>query len=620
MAAVGPLGADLAGGPRRRMSSTGSILWPITVVGGSIAVAAFGVLGLYLMGSPSGEEVDAGAPGARPDAIGSTPPSAAATIGPDIGGSAWQPLDDGADPASAGIDGAEAPSSETARDGAAAAGADGAAGDRSGEAATPTTNDSNPTIGSEAREREPWSTATATEPVGPAIFTRAHLGSERLASLVAIDQHLITSASALKGHATVFLRVGGRWYRANVEQADMHSDVAVVGLYNDTMQLDLPAISTAAGPVENGIDAFVGYCDSEVAPPTPRRPTPDRDEPSARAIDEAAVGDGGNDTGDGGQIDGVEIRSGPAGLPPAAATEVLPDEPDPEIGSAWQADGTGRTKTDDHRQGEDGARSERSTVPVGPGDADGAPVEERGGADTETGTSKLDQTTTPEEDLETNPAATPGPEPGCGDGRIEPEPVGVVPPELGEPPVRQTPGPDHGPDDLQEHPDPRAGVVISTTLPTATLSDHIVYEPILTGIKRSIGMAGAPLRDEAGRVIGVILGSSNPLVAALPIERASEVAESLVTWGTGSQAWLGIEGRMTAIGLRVEAVDEDSPALDEIRPGDYLTTVDGERLQGTDHLTYLVREAGVGEELSLWFRRPGQGRQQIEVEVVTAPG
>ncbi len=618
MAAVGPVGADLARGPRRRMSGAGSILWPITMVGGSIAVAAFGVLGLYLMGSPAGEEVDAGAPGARPDAIGSTSPSAAATIGPDVGGSAWQPFDDGADSASAGIDGADAPSSETDRDGTADDDADG--GDHSGESATPTTNDPNPTIGSEAREKQRWSTAAASEPVGPAIFTRAHLGSERLASLVAIDQHLITSASALKGHATFFLRVGGRWYRANVEQADMHSDVAVVGLYNDTIQLDLPAISTAGGPVENGIDAFVGYCDSEVTPPTPRRAMPDRDEPAARAIDEAAGG--GNDTGDGGPIDGVELRSGPTGLPPAAATEVLPNEPDPETGSTGQADGTGRTKTDDHRQGEDGARSVRPTVPAGPEDADGAPVEERGGADTETetGTSKPDQTATPEEDLETNPAATPAPEPGCGDGRIEPEPVGVVPPELGEPPVRQTPGPNHGPDDPQDHPDPRAGVVISTTLPTATLSDHIVYEPILTGIKRSIGMAGAPLRDEAGRVIGLILGSSNPLVAALPIERATEVAESLVTWGTGSQAWLGIEGRMTAIGLRVEAVDEDSPALDLIRPGDYLTAVDGERLQGTDHLTYLVREAGVGEALSLSFRRPGQGRQQIEVEVVTAPG
>ncbi len=584
MAAAQPLGADLAGWPRRRLGGTSSIMWPITVVGSSIAVAAFGVLGLYLVGNAGSEEVDAGAAVGRPDAVGSTAPSAGATSGTDLDGSAWHSPDGEDDSASTGIESGPPSSPETSDDGT------GDEGDGGGESSTPTTDGPEPTIGSEAEDPSTRQVPAPTEPVGPAIFTRANLGSERLASLVVIDQRLITSASALKGHSTVFLRIAGRWFRANVEQADMASDVAVVGLYNDAMELDLPPVSAAEEPVENGTDAYVGYCDSEVVRTAALRTAPDDNEEATGPDADGAAGDSGD----------AEARS--SGDGDRSAPTDRSAEADTGTESNGQAAGPGST-----RAGDGTAAGERSGTEVEPGaSAPEAP------------------------DASSPQAAGPagaGTDPGCGNGPTEPESADVVPPAPDEPSVQKTPAPGHQPDHETGDPDgirgsqhARAGVVISTALPATTLADHIVYEPILTGIQRSDGMAGGPLRDETGRMIGLILGSSNPLVAALPIERVSAIANALTTWGTGSRAWLGIEVRAMTIGLRVESVDENSPAIDKLQRGDHLIAVDGERLQGTDHLTYLVREAGVGGELRLSFRRPGQGRQQVEVEVVAEPG
>ncbi len=520
--------ADASALPAR---SGNSILWPMTVVGGSIAIAAFGVLGLYLLGNSDRAQLVAGQGAPDPaNAIGSSLPAQArsmtrqTTFGTDL-----QPL--------------------VAEDGSEGAGRDEntavpttVATDRAGEAdasSVPTTTTApattEPARSSTSVMVAPPQKAETEFLVGPALYANRAPNGERLASVVVTDHHLITSASALGNHSRVFLMVDGRYIEASVAHRDPASDVAIVVTADDSVTIDMPLLSMVTEPVMPGADAYLGYCLSEM----PTEPAADAPAPAAGSTGDAGRTGGDNDAGD----DDAADRSEPA----------------------------------------------ETTVP---------PIV---------------------------------PQPGCGNGEAELQSYALPPsPETTEPPVQ---APEFGQPstgwetgrEAESAPaqrssdtvvyDPRAGTVYSTDVSATTLFDRTVYRSIQTNIQRPDGSAGAPLRDVRGRLVGVVLGSRDYHVSALPIERVMTIADSLIAWGVGHPAWIGIDGQPSSVGFVIDQVDENGPAAETLEPGDVLVTVNGERLQSQDHLTYLIRELGVGRAMTMSYLRQDEGRLNAEIVV-----
>ena len=474
-----------------RSGGAASILWPITVVGGSIAIAAFGVLGLYLVGNPTGTELVADGGSQPMGAISSSPPIPARPMAePGSDGdnrllgddNPWSGDESGADNRAA-IPPASGQGQQTDGESEVEAGSDlGHSTADGGDAATSTTLDVVPTSLPTSTTTASPPSGSAASPPGPAVHVGASLSS-RLASLVATDGYLLTSASALDGRNRVFLRLDGAWFKAKVAAADPASDVAVLVLLDEDAAPTIPTSATVIGTPVAGADVFVGHC----------RP----------AWTEAT-------------------ESGPG------ASENSGRLVDPE--------------------------TEPSTGP--PGDPDGSEVP---------GTAK--------------PA--PASEPSCDDRS--------------------------------------AGRVISNDTAVRTATGRMVYDPIKTSIHRSTGMAGAPLRDGVGRVTGLIIDSADPVVSALPIERALAVAESLVDRGVGSPAWLGLDGRPTSIGFELDHVNPDGSAAGILAPGDIIVTVNGARLENRDHLIHLVRRSGVGQVLTVTYLRRDDGPKTVELEISAVP-
>lgn len=521
-----------------RSGSAASILWPITVVGGSIAIAAFGVLGLYLLGNPGGEEVYAGDMNEPNGAITSSLPIAARALSDPVEGRSSQLLrkDDASGDSQNG--GTESGSTDDAGDegtGMAADRSDPKNGDAGEPGSAPTTT----TQPSASADREPpgvTTTATpparAEEPVGPAVFATRNLRTEPMASLVATETHLLTSASALAGRTRVFLRVNARWFDAKVAASDLASDIAVIVPPDDEVWQHIPSVSAASTAVQHGSRAYVGYCRSDMAA-------------VLAAVTEAD------------SIDPEPAGTSPRTEPTIGSTAL----PGPGCG-----DGTGPVATPPEPESEQEDEDE-----VLPPTTKSAPKPPNGwdrGAD---GVDRDD-----------------------GDGRT-----------------------DYRSDSAEA--ERREGGVISTVDPARTLSNRIIYDPIRTGIHRSKAVAGAPLRDAEGRIIGVVIGSPDSVVSALPIERAVAVADSLMDLGAGSAAWLGVDGRLTPVGFEVVGLHPESPAVGFLEPGDVILTVGSERLQGWDHLIHLVRTAGVGQDITVSLQHSGGQRTTVELQIVDRP-
>lgn len=171
-------------------------------------------------------------------------------------------------------------------------------------------------------------------------------------------------------------------------------------------------------------------------------------------------------------------------------------------------------------------------------------------------------------------------------------------------------------------PNPATSVPSGSTYPTdspgQTMSNRFVYSPIKTHIRRSAEMSGAPLRDKDGHVLGMVVDGIGQYVFAIPIDRVVSAAESLITRGIGSLSWIGVDVVSTDGGVEILSIAEQSPFAGLLQPGDLILEADGELVRNRDHLTHLVREAGVGTTVQISCQRP-DGRQEIEIVIAEAP-
>ncbi len=323
-----------------------------------------------------------------------------------------------------------------------------------------------------------------------AIYDRPDPDAEPVASFVAFDKFLFSSASALGDRSMIYLRIGSQFYEATVDFADPLSDVAVIRLSETDVEINLPAFELDVEPVPARTSVYVGYCEADMA---------------------------------------------------TAATD-----------------------------------AETATAP--------------------------DSETDRETETETDPATDP--EAVCGLSGLK----AVGPSRPGGAP--QTP-PTSSKNKL-------SGEIYTAESWARSLSDHTLYALIGTQIRQSEEMSGAPLRDRLGHIVGMVAGTAGQYVAAVPIERALNVLQSLLETGTASAAWIGVECERSDNGLAIESIDERSPLADYLQAGDLLTHMNGVPLHDYNHLIHLVREAGVGATIQLSYFSPS-GADEVEIVVTASP-
>ncbi|HCC36370.1 MAG TPA: serine protease [Treponema sp.] len=148
------------------------------------------------------------------------------------------------------------------------------------------------------------------------------------------------------------------------------------------------------------------------------------------------------------------------------------------------------------------------------------------------------------------------------------------------------------------------------------------------------GNSGGPLVNIRGEVIGINTwiasnngGGSVGLGFAIPINNIKRSIDEFISSGTISYGWLGVslnepgKDAMTALGLDgkrgalASQVFTDSPAdKGGIRPGDFITHVNGREARGVNQLTMMVGDLKPGDQAVFSLIRDGAA-QEITVRI-----
>jgi len=144
------------------------------------------------------------------------------------------------------------------------------------------------------------------------------------------------------------------------------------------------------------------------------------------------------------------------------------------------------------------------------------------------------------------------------------------------------------------------------------------------------GNSGGPLLNQRGQVIGMntaIIQGAQGLGFAIPIDRAQQIAEQLVTTGKAEHPYLGI--RMLTItpeiqaefnknpnaklrvtedkGVLVMGVAKDSPASQAgVRVADVIKKINGSEVSDAASVQQIVEKSTVGKDMQLELIRGGQ--------------
>ncbi|MFL5624379.1 MAG: S1C family serine protease [Ktedonobacteraceae bacterium] len=142
------------------------------------------------------------------------------------------------------------------------------------------------------------------------------------------------------------------------------------------------------------------------------------------------------------------------------------------------------------------------------------------------------------------------------------------------------------------------------------------------------GFSGGPLIDMAGDVIGVLTtGLANGIALAIPMDIASNIADTLAKQGYIKRGYLGISsqlvrlpdaqraGRTQEYGLLIVKVDENSPAQrGGLMLGDILVALDGHSITDSEDLQVLLTGDRVDKAIPVDVIR-GNTLQTLQVTV-----
>jgi membrane-associated protease RseP (regulator of RpoE activity) len=157
-----------------------------------------------------------------------------------------------------------------------------------------------------------------------------------------------------------------------------------------------------------------------------------------------------------------------------------------------------------------------------------------------------------------------------------------------------------------------------------------VSVPLLqTDVQGSPGGAGAPLVDEAGRLVGIILGvqgaePESGLTFAVPARFVAELLEAKESADANvviQRAYLGVQLETAEDdgGAKINQVIENTPAAAAgLQEGEVIVAVNDRQVQTAQELSALIGELPAGAKVTLTLRGEGEV-ESIEVVLGKAP-
>jgi len=144
------------------------------------------------------------------------------------------------------------------------------------------------------------------------------------------------------------------------------------------------------------------------------------------------------------------------------------------------------------------------------------------------------------------------------------------------------------------------------------------------------GNSGGPLLNQSGQVIGIntaIIGGAQGLGFAIPINKAQQIANQLISKGSVDHPYLGVEmtdlsaatrdllNRDRSLGINVQTdrgalitnIIRNSPAAQAgLQKGDVIQTINGQSIASANEVQQAVEASTIGSNLSLQVNRSGQ--------------
>jgi serine protease Do len=172
-----------------------------------------------------------------------------------------------------------------------------------------------------------------------------------------------------------------------------------------------------------------------------------------------------------------------------------------------------------------------------------------------------------------------------------------------------------------------SGIISAVHRPVPVLELSTTRDMIQTDAPINPGNSGGALADARGRVIGINdairsdSGVNSGVGFAIPIDTAAAVADALVKGEQPRTGFLGITGTEPtsgSAGALVTEVVPNSPAAESgLRPGDLVTSIDGDAVEGMSDLAARIRAIEPGTRVTLTIERSGR---TMEVPVTLGSG
>jgi len=170
-----------------------------------------------------------------------------------------------------------------------------------------------------------------------------------------------------------------------------------------------------------------------------------------------------------------------------------------------------------------------------------------------------------------------------------------------------------------------AGIVSALDRTIEAPNGYAIDGAIQTDAAINHGNSGGPLLDASGDVIGVNAqiasesGGNDGVGFAIGVDTVKSVATALAAGEEVDHAYLGVSLEDADSGPRVAAVNPGSPAASgNVRVGDVIVSIDGDRVSSSDELREAIQAHKVGAKVTLTVQRSGD-RQQLSVTLGERP-
>lgn len=165
------------------------------------------------------------------------------------------------------------------------------------------------------------------------------------------------------------------------------------------------------------------------------------------------------------------------------------------------------------------------------------------------------------------------------------------------------------------------GIITATGQPATVDSGRMIYGVLRTSIPHQHDAHGAGLIDvKGGHLIGLVIDSDDPLVSAIPVDVLRGIGESFLAVGQPAIEWLGIRGSIHSEGgvIITEIIPAGPAEGAGLVAGEVIVKVDGQLVDGMNHLAHLIRQAGLDTTIRLQIGS-GDRMRPVAVTIGTRP-